>query len=93
MTIDELKRAVRMTTDEQGEPAILIPLNIWKGYLEEIEPQKQLSQKQRILALFKEWDEHPEDNGSEEWWTKYDEFMKNNRFRIPEHDFGFGKED
>lgn len=90
MTIDELKRAVRMTTDEQGEPAILIPLNIWEDYLAEIGGEA-VPQHIRIKQSLQKMRTIPNDK-PEEWWGEFDTFLRENRFSIPERDLGLGDE-
>ena len=51
MTIDELKRAARKTTDEHGQPIVQIPLNVWEEYVEKEKTEEELPQHVRLIAL------------------------------------------
>jgi hypothetical protein len=56
--ITTLQKAARVSTDENGEPVIQIPLALWdefKAGFQEPEPQ-QSSQAERILAVIDSWD-------------------------------------
>jgi hypothetical protein len=90
MTLDELKKSAKKTVDEHGQPAVLIPLSVWEKFMSKVKPE--LSQREKILALFDEWDKHPEDDGTEQWWEEFDAFMRENRFTVEERDLGFDAE-
>ena len=90
MTLDELKKSAKKTIDEHGQPAILIPLSVWEEFMSKVKPAP--SQKEKILALFDEWDNHPEDDGSEQWWQEFDTFIRKNRVNFEERDLGFDEE-
>ena len=45
-----------------------------------------IPQHERIKAVLEEIYSHASDK-SPEWWAEFDEFMKENRFNIPERDF------
>jgi hypothetical protein len=50
----------------------------------------ELKQAARIKALLKEWRENPDDTPAE-WWDEFEEFLKQNRVRLREHDLDFGE--
>ena len=54
MTKGEFISYARKTVDEHGQPAMLIPLDVWKVYVEEDKPEEELPQHIRILALLDE---------------------------------------
>jgi hypothetical protein len=73
MTIEELKRAARKTTDEHGQPAVLIPLDVWAEFMEEELPQHEL-----IKIALQAIKDNP-DKKSDEWWDEFDTFLRENR--------------
>lgn len=88
--LSALKQAARIVTDEKGERVVQIPLPVWQEYvgnsLKDQQPVR--SKNEEILALLHEWHEHPEDDKPPEWWDEFDQFLRENRFNIPERDLG-----
>lgn len=88
--MDKLIQAARIVKDENGEPVVQIPLLTWEEIVAQAKPE--LSQKQKIMALLKQWENEPENDMPEEWWTDFLEFLKANRMNFAERDLGFGDE-
>lgn len=90
--ITTLQNAARISTDENGEPVIQIPLSLWdefKATFEEPEPQ-QTSQAERIRAVINSWEDEPDDT-SPEWWDEFHNFLRENRFKLRVYDPLTGK--
>ena len=88
--LTHLQQAARKTTDENGNPVVQIPLEVWEEFLTETRPQP--SQKEQIEALLKKWENESEDDMPEEWWDEYFQFLKENPVTFEERDLGFGEE-
>lgn len=63
--INALKQAARIVKDENGEPVVQIPLTLWEEMVANAVPK--ISQKQKVMALLKKWDNEPENDMPEEW--------------------------
>lgn len=72
MNIVDLVRNAHTTTDDQGQPVIQIPLQVWEQFVAEEKPKP--SQKVQIESLLQAWDE-----ASDEWWDGFSSFVKANR--------------
>lgn len=88
--INALKQAARIVKDENGEPVVQIPLTLWEEMVANAVPK--ISQKQKVMALLKKWDNEPENDMPEEWWADFLEFLKANRMNFEERNLGFGDE-
>lgn len=87
--VKTLKEAVQIVTDKQGAPVVQVPLPVWRSLISELEADTP--QHVRIRALLDDWIAHPDDI-AKEWWDEFDEFIKANRFSIPERDLKLGDE-
>lgn len=72
-----LTQAAKITKDEQGNPIVQIPLEVWEEWLS----QNLSTQNARMVALLDEWDANPDDTPAE-WWDEFREFLKENRFNL-----------
>jgi len=88
--LDTLQRSARIVEDEQGEPVVQIPLQIWQQYLAET-PSTQ-SQKAQVMALLHKWEHEPEDDMPNEWWEDFSDFLASQRVKFAERDFTPGDE-
>jgi hypothetical protein len=86
--LEALKQVARFTHDEHGQPVVQIPLAAWTEFMAETGAEPP--QHERIKALLKEWEEHPDDTPAE-WWDEFEEFLKQNRVNFPERDLDFGE--
>lgn len=101
MSTDELKRAAKEATDENGQPIVQIPLDVWQRFLEdepdvkdtrspqEILADETLPQHIRINAALEILEDIPDDK-SEEWWDEFEQFLRENRMSFPERDLDWG---
>lgn len=85
-----IKQAARVVKDENGNPVVQIPLEVWEEVVGSI--KQDLPQYERIKALLKKWEEEPEDDMPNEWWDEYFQFLKENPVNFEERDLGFGEE-
>jgi len=53
--LQELQRAAHVETDQNGQPVVQIPLELWKARL----AQEARSRNERLLALLDEWEAQP----------------------------------
>lgn len=77
----DMKQAARLVKYENGNPVMQVPLAVWQAVVGEVE-EKQPSQKQRILALLKQWENEPETDMPDEWWDTFQQFLQDNRVKI-----------
>lgn len=91
-----LQRAAHETTDENGNPVVQIPVEIWQQYFTDHTDQAAESKDNNpaadILALLNSWDKS--DDESDEWWDEFDQFLRENRMNFPYDDslFDFDEE-
>jgi hypothetical protein len=81
--ITTLQKAARVSTDENGEPVILIPLALWDAFkagFQEPESQ-QPSQAERIRAALQDV-KHQAKEDSPNWGEEFRSFLKENRFDL-----------
>lgn len=84
-----IKQSAKVTVDEQGNPIVQIPLEVWEEFWHEQDQPQISAQNQRLLALLEEWQNEP-DNQSEEWWDEFQQFLRENRVNFPYTDLGLG---
>ncbi len=93
--MDKLIQAARIVKDENGEPVVQVPLNLWQDVVGPVKTESipdKPSQVQQILSLLKEWENDPEHDMPDEWWDEFEQFLQENRMNFPERDLGFGDE-
>lgn len=88
--IEALKQAARIVKDENGEPVVQVSLPVWQEVVADAIPY--LSQKQKVMALLKKWENEPENDMPEEWCEHFLKFLKANRMNFEERNLGFGDE-
>ena len=81
MDVDAIRQAARIVTDEHGEPAVLLPLSVWKELLDQFNMQSP--QHEQIKAILKRWADEPDDLPAE-WWDEFDADLKASRTTFPE---------
>ena len=93
----DLERYARYTMDEQGNPVVMFPEEIWKSYAADqtqLEPhiERELTEEEakntpagRLLALMETWEDDPNED-YEGWYEEFTQFLADNpiRFRTPE---------
>ncbi len=88
-----VKQSAIVTTDEQGNPIVQIPLDVWEEFWHEQGTPSTISpQNQRILALLEQWQNEPDDQ-SEEWWNEFQQFLRDNRVNFRYTDLGLGDDE
>ncbi len=87
INLDALKEAARIVKDEKGDTVVQIPLPVWEQLVGAVPSDEDLPQHERIKALLREWQEHPDDT-PDQWWDEFEEFLKENRVNFPERDLG-----
>ncbi|MCQ3932244.1 MAG: hypothetical protein DPW16_17480 [Chloroflexi bacterium] len=88
-----IKQSAKVTVDEQGNPIVQIPLEVWEEFWHEQNPKSEISaQNQRLLALLEQWQNEPDDQ-SEEWWDEFQQFLRENRVNFPYTDLGLGDDE
>lgn len=90
VNMDKLIQAARIVKDENGEPVVQVPLLVWEEIVAQSAPE--LSQKQKIMALLRQWESEPENDMPDEWWAGFLTFLKTNRMNFEERNLGFGDE-
>jgi glutamine synthetase adenylyltransferase len=98
VSLTDMKQAARVVKDENGQPVVQVPLDVWEAVVGKVEekqtvPKVEMSQAEAILATLKGWENDPEYQAiSEEWWDDFQQFLKDNRVNFPERDLGLGDE-
>lgn len=93
--MNALIQAARIVKDENGEPVVQVPLDLWQTVIGPVKPEPtpdKPSQVQQILSLLKEWERNPEHHMPDGWWDEFDQFLRENRLNFPERNFGLGEE-
>ena len=78
MELTLIQKAAKQTTDEQGNPVIQIPLDLWDAFLAEQEG----GQIAQINALLDSWQNEPENDMPDSWWDDFMRFVSENRFKL-----------
>jgi hypothetical protein len=81
VSLTDMKQAARVVKDENGQPVVQVPLDVWEAVVGKVEEKQPLSQGEQIQALLKSWENEPDDK-SPEWWQEFDEFLKENPIRL-----------
>jgi len=68
--------AIRITTDEAGNPIVVLPLAVWQDLLSQLHLQPH--QDDQIKAILRRWKSEPDDT-TPEWWDAFDMELKANR--------------
>ena len=84
--INDIKQAARVTTNQNGESVVQIPLTLWQELLERVEAKP--SQVDQIWTLLQKWDNEPEDAMSDTWWDEFTDFLNQNRINFSERNLG-----
>jgi hypothetical protein len=86
VSLTDMKQAARVVNDENGNPVVQVPLDVWEAVVGKVEEkQPELSQGESIKALLKSWENEPDDK-SPEWWGEFDEFLKENPVQLGDPD-------
>ena len=75
--LQELQQSAHIETDQNGQPVVQIPLEVWEAWL----AQDARSHNARLLALLDEWEAEPDDTPAE-WWNDFQAFLKANRLNL-----------
>lgn len=76
MDVNAIAQAGRITSDERGEPVVMLPLALWQELLNQLKMQPP--QHERIKAILKQWEAEP-DNMPSVFWDAFDADLKANR--------------
>ncbi len=83
--LTDMKPFARIVKDENGQPVVQVPLDIWEAVVGKITEQR-LAQRRQMLDLLKQWKNDPENDMSEEWWDDFLQFLKENRVKLGDPD-------
>lgn len=78
MELKVIQAAAKQTTDENGNPVIQIPRQLWDAFLAE----QETGQVSQITALLSSWGDEPQDDMPASWWDEFMEFLADNRFKL-----------
>jgi hypothetical protein len=87
----DIKQVARVVKDENGQPVVQVPLDVWEAFVGK-EEEKKPSQLQQILNLVQKWENEPEDDMPDEWWDEFQQFLQDNRVNFPDRHLDFGDE-
>jgi hypothetical protein len=88
--LEMLRRAAREVVDDQGNPVVQIPGELWRAFLvdhgqlaesDAVGEAQPNTPAARILAVMASWDEAEDE--SEAWWDEFDQFLRDNRLNFP----------
>jgi hypothetical protein len=78
MELTLIQKAAKQTIDEQGNPVVQIPLDLWDAFLFE----QQGGQIAQINAVIAAWENEPENDMPDSWWDDFMSFVNENRFKL-----------
>ncbi len=81
VSFTDVQQAARVVKDENGQPVVQVPLDVWEAFAGKVEEKSTLSQGEQIRALLKSWENEPDDK-SPEWWQEFDTFLKENPVKL-----------
>jgi hypothetical protein len=78
MNARDIQQYIKQTTDNEGNPVIQIPLEVWQRFINE----KPISQIEQISALLDEWEQEPAETMPDNWWDEFTAFIRTNRLNL-----------
>ena len=78
MNIRDIQPHAKQAIDDEGNPVIQIPLEIWQQFTGE----QPVSQIEQIDALLNEGEQQPGDDMPDDWWDEFAVFLNENRLTL-----------